>query len=92
MAEGWEAPSALALQPEPLSSHDKSCVCLEGAQLGLYPLEFALGRVYGPGATLITLKLGSFFLSTKKPRSLIALPHPSIQQLLLDPGPAASFL
>lgn len=61
-AEGWEAPSALALQPEPLSSHDKSCVCLEGAQLGLYPPEFALGRVYGPGATLIILKLGSFFL------------------------------
>lgn len=62
MAEGWEASSVLALQPESLSCRDKSYVCLEGAQLGLYPPEFALGRVYGPGATLITLRLSSSFL------------------------------
>lgn len=57
----WQRAGKL-LQPEPLSSRDKSYVCLEGAQLGLYPPEFALGRVYGPGATLITLRLSSFFL------------------------------
>lgn len=58
--EGWEAASALALLSLNLSSRDKSCVCLEGAQPGLHPPEFALGRAYGPGAILITLWLGSF--------------------------------
>lgn len=35
---------------------------LKEPQLGLYRPEFALGRVYGPGAILINLRLGSFFL------------------------------
>lgn len=60
MAEGWEASSALAILSLHLSSHDKSCVCLEGAQLGLYPPDFALGRASGPGAILTALQLGSF--------------------------------
>lgn len=60
MAEGWEASSALVFLSLNLSSHDKSCVCLEGAQLGLYPTDFALARASGPGAILIALRLGSF--------------------------------